>query len=737
MYIHIKQFKKLEAQIKAVASYVQDCQIELGAEFDAHTQQTNALKAKIISPTFKNLAGLYHFLKYHTVESSRSLIEGLTEQKKREFENETQTATCIITNMSELGRLKSARFIPKKVSSFAYASEATYLRNSDRNLGFFAYARNSSNAVAKKSKTGLKNNLSGSRISEAADIVSDTFINPLAILNEPIELVEGNHTYRIVKALHPQSWRRNGAGSIAVMARDDDNLYNYLDKGFFILRIADVDKKNKIQTRYVVTDTLDVNSMHIFTLCSIQPTLTESLRDGCFVHSAEAGLTRLKLEKKLKDVYRVRYDTCREVIERDYETNTNILAINSLHNGQTSKISINDITLTPHSAAYQNVSIEAQDLLEILYPNVNFGGEFDVYTLISAFAVHVRHTTDESGVTQEDKEKVISAFKINGFDISVSLTSSGVRKINNLRINKVEIAEVIHRASCYHTQKDYDLFVKRVSNMSLRRHDILSNGLAVKIHSSMSNEDLSNTYPGADAPSVKICYSPEHKCLALNINSNHIPVKLSKLIERVDTINRKTNGRWTSGYGGVPRDYRWAQKNLIEALIECTTFEKKKRDEQGVETIETVIGVTRKDVENLLKQVNENKIKAIAKSKDFMETAIRLTKAERIEFQGKPALKVVGSLRTYAVVIETAKVYDFDTKKYRCIVNDRHYQGAGYDDIAARLYALKNDSVMQKHIGTLKGDAQPNAENAHNHELPVRDVIEAIPDEVLGLLQDA
>jgi hypothetical protein len=72
-------------------------------------------------------------------------------------------------------------------------------------------------------------------------------------------------------------------------------------------------------------------------------------------------------------------------------------------------------------------------------------------------------------------------------------------------------------------------------------------------------------------------------------------------------------------------------------------------------------------------------------------------------------------------VLENAKVYDLDTKKYRCIVNDHHYQGVGYDDIAARLYALRNDAISQKHIGTLKGEAQPQAENAHAGQLPDRD----------------
>jgi hypothetical protein len=73
--------------------------------------------------------------------------------------------------------------------------------------------------------------------------------------------------------------------------------------------------------------------------------------------------------------------------------------------------------------------------------------------------------------------------------------------------------------------------------------------------------------------------------------------------------------------------------------------------------------------------------------------------------------------------LKTAKVYDFATKQYRCIVNDRHYKGAGYDDVASRLLALRNDSVMQDQIGTLRGEqGQPGAENAHNDYTPERDI---------------
>jgi hypothetical protein len=131
--------------------------------------------------------------------------------------------------------------------------------------------------------------------------------------------------------------------------------------------------------------------------------------------------------------------------------------------------------------------------------------------------------------------------------------------------------------------------------------------------------------------------------------------------------------------------------------------------------------ITRDDILDILSVVKDSKKEAIERSRIFMETAVKLTKAELVEFMGKRAYKVQGSLRTYAIVIENAKVYDFETKQYRCIVNDSHYDGAGYDDVATRLLALKNDSVMQSSVSTLRGVAQPQYEHAHAHN-PEREV---------------
>ena len=673
---------------------------------------------------FKNLNNAYMFSKKHSLSMSLDSIPSLKKVGNNFMSNllSKPTAYSVFSDSKvAAAALKSMRFTPKAVTSFV-----THPR-SHTPMTFFTYLN-----YLKYNKKEKAPNYFNDQSRLSAGLVCREYLEPYAILQAPWEVVEDNHTYRLV-TVASQRYAVSTEVDILAIARDDDALYNYLDRGFFVTRVLDA-VKSQVVTRTIVTNQLDVDTLYIFCMCLIQPSLGDMTRDGCFVHSSEAQMLRLKMEKKLDKAFKSRFHACKEAIDTDHNSNTSQVVINNLISGVLKKASVNEILLEVSKATYQNISIEAQDLLGVLKASIDFGGDFDVYGLISCYTAHVQDKLNRL------KAPETSALKINGIELHATVNAHGVRKINGIRINKNEIHEALNRASCYHDQKDYELFLKRISKMSLRWHDVLSNGLPVKIHGTMDAEDYRRSKPGPNAPAIKFCISPEHKRFALNIAGRYIPVRMSKLIDKVDSINKKTNnGHSRKHYWASPqRNYAWAQKELVHAMIECCTFTKIEKAEDGSEIKTEVCDLQKADVEKILKTANEAKKKALERSKEFLNTAIKTTGATKIEFLGREALKVEGSLRTYAVVIENAKVYDFDTKKYRCIVNDQHYQGAGYDDVAARLYALKNDSVMQRHIGTLQGDAaQPNAENAHNGTLPDRDVeaVDKLTEELLNSLE--
>jgi len=711
MLITHKELKKINTFLRPHLCNVGDIDISIdqvqGLYYDSYKR--NLLK--ICNPKFKNLEQAHKFNKTSSFNLQADTIKTLSAKTYDKTIFKHVTSECVVSGVTTIEKnykLSSMRFLPRGINEFKLANQEFDSAYQEAR-SFFGYARTSP-------ATGYAPKLDKVKLQKESETLFCPIevVEPLAIVRPPWEVTEGAHTYRFVTMTSTATH----TPTVVELARDDDPIYNYLDQGFFYLRV-NAQVKDKLSTYRVVSDRLDVNTMHIFIMCSMQPKLTEVLRDSCFVHSSDAQLTRLKMEKKLDAKFKGKYEIFREYIEKDYLANTSALAIHNLVAGVVEKVAIDEVVLTPTKASYQNISIEAPKLIGTLSTAVNFAGEFDIYTLITAYANHIDKTQEDARIVGE--EIYLPVFSINGIAINIQVGNTGVRRINGIRINKVEVREAVYRASCSHSVEDYNLFLRRISKMSLRWHDVLANGVPVKMHSSMSGEDYNKPKPPADAPSVRLIVSPILKRFALDIEGRHIPVKLGKFLERVDTINRRTNCKQGRGYGATHRNYMWAQREVATALIECTTFEKLEVAEDGTKTKTSTVGVTRKDIEALLKKCNEAKLKALQKSKEFMETAITSTKAERIEFLGKPALKVVGSLRTYAIVLENAKVYDLDTKKYRCIVNDHHYQGVGYDDIAARLYALRNDAISQKHIGTLKGEAQPQAENAHAGQLPDRD----------------
>jgi hypothetical protein len=523
---------------------------------------------------------------------------------------------------------------------------------------------------------------------------------PFLIYTDPVEITAGDFTYRFLSGAKSKM----NSPKIRLIARQDEPIYDYLDKGYFVFPVERRSKTTgKVTRSYVVSNEYNVHVAHIMMMCASQPALISELKDGCFVNAYEAEMTRLKIEKKLADTNRKNYNTDKAQVDNDYRKNTTLIVISKLLNGEIPKTTIRDITFTKTSVTYENISIEAPDLLSALYEQLDFNSEFDIYTISEIYSNLVQKKLDESPAAL-----TIPEFKINGASIVATVTATFQRYINKIRINKDEIAKVIHRASCYHNHEDYTLFLKSVTRMSIRWHDIIANGLQVKIHQ-MNHDEMKDPNPSPSAPAIKLFIDPEDKHIKIKVEDDRsVRVSLSKLIKKVDSLNRKTNGGYS--YGNMRNQYRyttrngeWCAKELIMALIECCTFTVKSKDENGEVRETQKVEITKDDITKLLSVAQKMKMAAIERSKEFLNTAIKLTGAKEVEFMGKKAYHIKGSLREYAVIVENAKVYDYTTKQYRCIVNDRHYKGAGYDDIASRLLALKNDSVMQNHINTLKG----------------------------------
>jgi hypothetical protein len=473
---------------------------------------------------------------------------------------------------------------------------------------------------------------------------------PKIILNAPVEITEGDHTYRFLT--NSQDY------DITLVSREDEPIYDYLDKGYYIMQLKK--KDDDIERAFAVSNSYDIHTAHIFMMCKIQPDLVKLLKDECFINKYDAELLRLKVTKNLTKDNRALYNAVSPALDKDYKKNTTLVIVGKIISGEIEGTLLQNVQLYKDKAAYDRVTIEADNLMSILHESLNFDSEFDIYTVCNTLSMQLEKKLNMAQTPLESDKFTLPEIKINGIPIQVSLNSSGQRFVNNVRINKDEIAKVIYRASCYHSAQEYKLFCKATSNMSLKLHDVVANGLQIKVHDMQKNEYAQET-PSAEAPALKFHIDSDDK-YRLDITAERsVRVQLGRLVKRVETINKQTDNKYfysTAGnnYRSGYRNNVWAAEQVIKTLIDCCTYGKEVELETGEKKTVQECLITKDDIVKLLDVVKSKKREAIERSKIFMETAVRTTGAELVDFMGKPAYKVKGSLRTYAVVIANAKV---------------------------------------------------------------------------------
>jgi hypothetical protein len=468
-------------------------------------------------------------------------------------------------------------------------------------------------------------------------------------------------------------------------------------------------EEDKHRGKIIVSRVYNADTSHIFAMCALQPALTSYLHQDAIIREEDASLVKLRMLKNLSDTNKEIYKTISRDFDSDYEEATKSLVVTKLVKGEIEKTTINDIVFTAKTATYENISVEAEDLLSVLQAGLNFSGEFDIYRVIDVLVAKYVLRLNVSFTENEPLQ-----LKINNMPLYLKTNNkSGHNFINNIRINQDEVRRVLARAGCYQSIEQYTLFLKSVRKMSLKMHDVLANGVAVKFHPDQAYSEYNTSEPRENAPALNFVFDSTDKKVKLKISdSRKVYINIARFLRLVETLNAKTDNRVIRGSWTKPtyrRDYNWCAAQLVKIIKKCCTVMTEVKREDGTSyTIEDVL-IQKEDILSILEQSKSDKLRAIEKSKEFLDIAVKSVGAEKIVFKGEAAYKVKGALRTYAVVVSSAKVFDFDTQKYRCIVNSSHYKGTGFDDVAARLLALKNDSVMQNNINTLAGEA-------HNHE---------------------
>lgn len=283
--------------------------------------------------------------------------------------------------------------------------------------------------------------------------------------------------------------------------------------------------------------------------------------------------------------------------------------------------------------------------------------------------------------------------KIGNVDIKLEYKyNSNTFYINGKRINKDEVVPVLYKALCYTDTKQYNSIVEIISKTSLEIHKFIAEGLTFDLNISSFTKELKTYIQGSDnLDNLKSYFKVTFRIVRIK-NSNFIEMKDGTMIKIKNTralLNLKGK---TVQYGKF-KEVFGPDNNIFDGEV--------KVDEDV-------------NIGEIISQAKERYIKAFEKSKKLLADAIEEVGAEVVKnWNSKKGVKVDGiSGNTYFIEISnmdnplegevSCRVYHYTTGNYICIV-DKHGGGhqAGVDRAVARLYALRNDSLLANDVYTL------------------------------------
>ena len=533
-------------------------------------------------------------------------------------------------------------------------------------------------------------------------------LEPMLISEAPAEAVEDGVTYRFI-----------GTRDMCHMCVPHDSpLYVYLDRGFVYAKVNSLREKDKI----VITNELTAETYLVMLACYLNPAFTKQLENECFINFNKAKLYRIKFEKDLSPQVKPIYDRIKNVVLTDYEKSVNSNMLVKVIKGELPTATFNQIKISKDTANYEGIYITSTGLMEYLYDRMIFDDRTDIYNIIGSyinFKIAELEAADFPAVVagEEDKERVIErAFVINGINISLKRTTANTRRtVNGLAINMEELEEVCYRASCFNNQETFDKFVKSVHNMSLKWHDAIGSGLPVKIHDGLTALEYKSPTAPMSCPRIRFLKDDKDVYLVTGEGEeDRVKVKLNQVIKKIATLNKRTNNKYSVGQGYAPRNAAWARRQLTDILKAGCTFETKTPilDNDGKHMVDAE-GKKRYNIARNCLLTDEKAAfigkmaqtyyeKAVQRSKLFLDNAVKQTGAKAIEFNGEECWYVEGTMHKYAVSKKTNTVFNFSTGKSICIVEPGHRVEIGFDATAARLMALRNDSVVVGEVGTLR-----------------------------------
>lgn len=345
------------------------------------------------------------------------------------------------------------------------------------------------------------------------------------------------------------------------------------------------------------------------------------------------------------------------------------------------KLKINDVVFTADSVEYQGQQLSIKNPANIYWvkdlltttmralDRLNFETVFEAYL---SMVFSSCYTSNTSIRYKEAAKPVTIEGRIGDIDFTLEkkvLTNvNGVTSeriyINENRINREEIVQVLRRALCFNEQSDFNYFCKEISKCSLKTHRFLYNGIEC------------HPYDNFLEVTLHIKFILERKIY------NYL-----KVGERLFKI--KDTARLTS----------LAEAQTLMDIINVLL------------SPSVVDGITIDDITVIIDGAQKDYTTAVEKSEQLLRNTEKLFKISvekypLLDGSIKEGYLIKGKLRTYLLEAKEAAdgrngVYEYPSGRYICIVDKSNNQ-VGKDKLVNRIFALHNDELIAQEVSTLR-----------------------------------
>ena len=427
----------------------------------------------------------------------------------------------------------------------------------------------------------------------------------------------------------------------------DDMAYNWTDPKRYFSHISD--KTGFGRVYYVGPNPKIPKDLEL---------ITKYLRGNKFLAVENSTLDLLEKREQRRLVEEAALKKAKETIKAKLQDKAQ-----GLNTGGT--FTFNDITFSEHSLEYEGQVVQSKDIkvCDIL-DDYRYNIDDDVFNFENVYDAFCRALKDKAMTSYKTVKAVLG-------DISVEILATkrknvkGIEittlQVNDTRINKDEIVDVLLRAICYTTTVDFNNYLDSVSKCSLKYHRVIASGVVLSVKDTFLDEKLE----------FKIGLERDKNRNFISFDGiTKYPVKdTNRLLNLLTAVD---------------------MTRVINILVD-----------------QNIVGITGADIKYIIKTGKEALVEERTKEKQMLDSAVKLFNCELLDDtlldNGRTVsgYTVKGKLREYIVDVKTLRVFEYPSGRYLCMVDKGQNEHANTARLVSRMFALANDSKLAKEITTL------------------------------------